>query len=124
MEMAIGAALIIVITTALLGADLAARYSMRIARQNLEATTVLATFVEQEKAQAYVNIDDSVTPDVLLSDAGTADAADDVTGTITIDVTDNGDDTKTIVGTATWNFRFLNQTMARTIELQTLVAEP
>ena len=97
---------------------------MRLARLNMEASNVLMTYVEQEKGLPYVNLTDQNFNDVTFSDNGTADAADDLLGDIVIDVTDNGNDTTTILGTATWSYRYINGTINRTIQLQTLVAEP
>ena len=124
-EAVIAVALVLLITGALFSADLSARSSMRLARLNLEATDALATFLEQEKAKPYINIGSSTTANVVLSDSGTLDTSDDLTGVIVITVTENvGENTKTIVATATWTQRYISQTLARTITLQTLVAQP
>ena len=124
-EAVIAVALVLLITGALFSADLSARSSMRLARLNLEATDALATFLEQEKAKSYINIGNSTTANVVLSDSGTLDTSDDLTGVIVITVTENvGENTKTIVATATWTQRYISQTLARTITLQTLVAQP
>ncbi|MCH9036661.1 MAG: hypothetical protein IH860_05020 [Chloroflexi bacterium] len=78
----IAVALVLLITGALFSADLSARSSMRLARLNLEATDALATFLEQEKAKSYINIGNSTTANVVLSDSGTLDTSDDLTGVI------------------------------------------
>lgn len=123
-EMIVAAGLTITITAALLSSDLISRQSMRLARIDMEAANVLASYIEQQKNTPYVNLADQNFPGITLSDSGTADAADDLLGDIAIDVTDNGDDTTTILATATWNYRHINATLNRTIQLQTMVAEP
>src|SRR5688572_30935494 len=90
-EMIVAAGLAITITAALLSSDLISRQSMRLARLNMEAANVLASYVEQQKNTPYVNLQDVNFAAVTLSDGGTADAADDLIGAIAIDVTDNGD---------------------------------
>ena len=123
-EVAIVSVVLLLIVLGLLRADLSARYAMRSARVELEAMNVLQSYLEQEKSQSYVNIQDANFAGVTFSDQGTAAAADDIVGTVTIDVTDNGDDTKTIQATAAWNQKQAGDTIARGLTLQTLVAEP
>lgn len=110
------------IALCLLQANLSGRYLVRSSRVQLEAANVLRSYIEQQKNKAYVNIQDTAVNDVTLSDWGTADAGDDIEGDITIDVTDNGNDTKTIVGTITWTQRQMNQDVPRTCSLTTMVA--
>lgn len=123
-EVSMVSLILLFIVLGVLRTDLAARYTMRSARVELEAANVLRSFVELEKSKSYVNIADSVTNGVIISDQGTADAADDITGTVTINVTDNGNDTKTIAAIADWNQRSVGNAVARSISLQTLVSEP
>ena len=123
-EVAVASLILLLIVLGVFRADLSARYQMRSSRIELEVLNILQSYLEQERSQSYVNINDAAFAGVVFSDRGTADAADDITGSVTIDVTDNGDDTKTLLATAAWNQRQADQTVARNLSLQTLVAEP
>lgn len=123
-ETVVAAGLAVMIAVALIWAHLSARTTMRISRHHLEVTNVLQSYMEQVKATNYVNIATADYPDVVLSDGGTGSTADDLVGDVAVNVTDNGDDTKTIVATASWQERLMNQKQARSISLATLVSEP
>jgi type II secretory pathway pseudopilin PulG len=123
-ETVVAAVISALIVGALLGSLLAADHSVRMTRTNMEALNVLSSSLEQQKAQTYVALTSGTTNNVILSDGGTAAPEDDVLGTIAIVVTDNGDSTKSVVATATWTERFLNQTITRSVALSTLVSEP
>lgn len=112
------------ISLALLQADLSARYAVRNSRTMLEATNVLQTYMEQQRASAYAGLADVVFPAVTLSDSGTADIGDDIVGSVTVDVTDNGDSTKTVFATAAWTERLMGDAVNRSVSLQMLVSEP
>lgn len=123
-EVAVALALAVTISLGLLGAHLSARHAMKVSRHALEASNVLQSYMEQVRASAYVNVEDAAYPDVVLSDGGTDAAGDDVTGAVQVDVTDNGDDTKTVIATLTWQERFWNQKNQKSVSLATIVSEP
>lgn len=123
-EVTVAVVLALTISLGLLGAHLSARHAMRVSRHAFEASNVLQSYMEQVRATNYVNLADAAVPDVVLSDGGTDAADDNVTGTVQVDVSDNGNDTKTVVATLTWQERFWNQKSERSISLATLVSEP
>ena len=123
-EVAIASLILLVVTLAILRSDLTSRYLVQASRVDLEVLSILQSYLEDERSQSYVNVADAAYPAVTFSTRGTAGAADDITGSVTIDVTDNGDDTKTISATAAWDQRRLNQRVAKTMTLQTMVYEP
>lgn len=123
-EVCVSVFLLVTITLSLLHTNLSARHLMSTARVQLEATNVLQSYLEQLKSGSYVGMVDASYPGIVISNAGTAAAGDDLLGTVTIDVTDNGNDTKTILGTAQWTQRRLNQNVTKNISLMTLVSEP
>lgn len=110
--------------TALVGSMLSTHHMGAMARVETEALSVLQSYVESEKARPYVSIGSSVNNDVMLSNNLSSAAEDNILGTVVITVTDNGDDTKTIVGTVSWTQRFLNANLSRSVVLTTLVSEP
>ena len=123
-EVAIASLILLVVTFGILRADLTSRFIVHASRVDLEVLSILQSYLEDERSQSYVNVADAAYPAVTFSSRGTADASDDITGSVTIDVTDNGDDTKTISATAAWDQHRLNQRIAKTMTLQTMVSEP
>ena len=81
------------------------------------------TYVERIKATDYDEVDDDIINNVTISDNATASTSDDVKGTVTTDVTDNGNSTKTVLVTVTWTGKALGADTNRQVSLSTLVSD-
>jgi len=123
-EVAVAALLTLVLSLGLLQMNLSARMTMKRTRVMMEATNALQTYMEQVKNTNYAALADQNFAGVTVSSAGTVPVTDDITGNVAIDVTDNGNDTKTIVGTLTWNEHAYGGAVARSLTFTTLVSEP
>ncbi len=123
MEVLVAMLLALIMALGLLRMNLASRYMMRNSRVVLEATNVLQTYMEMQRTLAWAGLVDQAYNDIVVSNTGTADAADDILGDVTIDVTDNGDDTKTVLGTLAWTQRMMGQEINRNISSTTMIAD-
>jgi type II secretory pathway pseudopilin PulG len=124
-EIVVACSLCVMIASGILASLLGTRYTTKMACTRMEASNVLQSYLEQERAKSYVNVQTANYPNVTLSFNGTLlDTSDDVLGNIMINVTDNGDDTKTIVSTATWTENMLNQPINRSASLTLMISEP
>lgn len=110
------------LATALLWASMANRHSTRTAVLYSKAMAVARSYAEQIKAEDYDALADWTDQDVLISDNATAASDDDLSGTVTVDVTDNGNETKTVVVTVDWTHRTLAAASGRQVSLTTLVS--
>lgn len=111
------------VVASLLWASLAARHSARLGMIYSNAMMTARTYAEQIKAMDYVDVDDDVINGVAISDNATASTADDVAGTVTVDVTDNGNSTKTVVVTVGWTLRGLNANVNHQVNITTMVSD-
>ena len=122
MEVMVTLLLAVTIVASLLWASLGVRHSVRMGMNYSQALMTVRSYVEQVRAMDYDNVDDDTITDVTISDNATVVATDDVTGTVTIDVTDNGNSTKTVVVTVDWAGKALNADTNRQVSMTTLVS--
>lgn len=122
-EIMCAVALVTLITLALLGAQVAARTSARKAMLHLEATNVVQSALEQQKALPFANIQSLGAQNVVISDNGSqADLTDDVNGILQVNVVDNGN-TKVINTTVSWDHIYFGAMQNSNVTLTTIVAD-
>jgi prepilin-type N-terminal cleavage/methylation domain-containing protein len=122
-EVMISLLLISFMSLSMLSAQTGSRHSIHMSRVHYEALETLKSVLENFKFQDYDDIDDQDLLGVTISDAGTLNVADDVLGDVNIAVTDNGDNTKTVSATVTWNYKMRSQDAVFSKTLTTMVAD-
>ena len=115
--------LILLISLALLGAQLSARHLTRKGRIHLEATNIAQSLLEQEKSRTFDKINSWQSTNVVVTNNGTPqDSADDIVGSVQVNVTNNGT-TKEINVTLSWSHIYFGVTRNSSVSLSTLVAD-
>jgi hypothetical protein len=110
------------VITSLMYTSLTTQQSIRAGMIFFQAGEVARTKIEGIKALAYAAVVSGTTNNVLLNDNGTVVATDDIFGTVTTTVTDNGDQTKTVAVSVTWTSRALKTNVNHQIGMTTMVA--
>ncbi len=108
---------------ALLWASLGTRHSVRVGILYSKATALARSYVERIKAMDYDDIADAADVGVLIDDNATAALTDDVNGAVTTEVTDNGNDTKTVLVTVSWTSKALGSTVNHQVDISALVSD-
>ena len=111
-----------IVVGSLMYASIISRHSVRMSMMHLQASEVARTYLENVKAASYAAVVSSTVPNVTLWDNGTAGTTDDIKGTVTTTVTDNGDSTKTVTVNVQWTIRAFNQNRTDQISLATMVS--
>ena len=122
-EVTVSSALVLLIVTALLGAQVSSRYLTRKVRVNFEAANVAQSILEQEKSRDYADIQTRAVTQ-LVSDNGTPqDPADDINGTVDVNVTTSPTgSTKTIAVQVSWNHVYFGIERRSAVNLSTIVS--
>lgn len=123
LEVMITLLLAVALVASLLFASLGTRHSVRMAMIQSQALMLARTYVERIRATDYDDVEDDTVNNVTISNNATASTADDVKGTVTTDVTDNGNSTKTVLVTVTWTGKALGANTNRQVSLSTLVSD-
>ena len=106
----------------LFSASLINRHSVRMSMMYFQAGEVARTYLENAKSANYAAVVSSVVPNVTLWDNGTAAVTDDIKGTVTTTVTDNGDSTKSVAVSVQWTFRAFNKNLPDQINFSTMIS--
>lgn len=122
-ETVIASFLVLLISLALLGAQLSARHLTRKGRIHMEATSVAQSLLEKEKSRPFANINSWQSNNVVVINNGTpGDSSDDIVGSVQVDVTDNGS-TKRVNVTLSWSHIYFGAMRNSSVTLTTLVAD-
>jgi len=121
-EVLVASFLMLMISLALLGAQVSGRHLARKARIHMEAINIAQSALEVQKALNYDNVQTVPASNVLITDNGTpGDSADDITGAVVVNVTPNGS-TKRVDVTVSWNHIYYGATVTSSLDLSTVVS--
>ena len=123
LEVMFTAGLAVILSASLLWASLGTRHSVKMGLIYTRAEALARSYMEQIKAMDYDDVADDAVVDVVIGDNATASAVDDVSGTVTTEVTDNGDQTKTVTVTVDWTSKALGANTNRQVSLASMVSD-
>lgn len=111
------------VVSALLWSSLGNRRTGHTGMIYAKAMMTARTYVEQIKALDYSDVANDFINGVTISDNATPEVTDDVTGDVTITVTDNGNSTKTVEVVVDWDLKGLGADAQHQVGLTTMVSD-
>lgn len=121
-ETSIAIVITLIITLSLLRAHLNVQHSVQQSSHHYEIIHILQSYIETEKSKDYDAVTSQSLSNITLSDNGTDDASDDLTGTVNIAVSATGNDSKQVTATAIWNEKASNAMVTRSESIATRIA--